>query len=157
MNVLEVFIGSDGDATRALYVALAQLGPTGEVALNLFRAKKASDRAKLYRGGIRGQGSFKSMAYERKQWSMDNLCDILTTHSAALHITWGWSDDDQQDFHKFVLYVDIPTGQVSFHSASRGKGPDYPGAWDGIPYATQGRVVKWCQQLLDQAQEGHAA
>jgi hypothetical protein len=47
-----------------------------------------------------------------------------------------------------VLYVDTPCGQVSFHSATRLKGPDYPYAWDGVVNASVGRIIRWCEQLL---------
>jgi hypothetical protein len=38
MTVREIFNGSDGDATRALFSRLEKLGPIGLVAINLFRA-----------------------------------------------------------------------------------------------------------------------
>lgn len=138
VTVLEVYNGSDGEATKRLYEELAQLGPIGEVALNLFRAQKCSARAKLYR-----RRAHKGDAYDRKNWSMANLCRVLEQHASALGITWGWKPDPAQEYHKWVLYVELPTGQASFHSASRGIGPDYPGDWDGIPDASAGRIVQW--------------
>lgn len=65
------------------------------------------------------------MAYDRKQWSLRNLCDALLTHGATLGITWGWRRDPAVTFNPWVLYVELPTGQVSFHSPTRGDGPDY--------------------------------
>jgi hypothetical protein len=119
--------------------------------MNLFRAQKASARAKVYRGGVRGQGSFKSMAYEKKNWSLGNLTDMLAQHGDRLGLCWGWQRDAQAalvgDPHEWVLYVDTPCGQVSFHSATRLKGPDYPYAWDGVVNASVGRIIRWCEQL----------
>ena len=40
----------------------------------------------------------------------------------------------------WVLYLDLPTGQVSFHAPARGPGPDYPGEWDGQLGATPQRI-----------------
>lgn len=148
-DVLATYTGSNGDATKALYAELEQRGPVGHVATNLFRACKASERAKVYRGGQRGRGSFKGMAYDRKQWAMDNLAGALVDHAAALGLTWGWGIDAKQEFHRDVLYIDLPNGQVSFHTAGRGRGPDYPGAWDGMPGQSATRICGWVAQLLD--------
>lgn len=146
-DILAVYLGSDGDATKALYDRLAQVGPAGEIALNLFRACKCSERAKVYRGGIRGKGSFRKMAYNRKQWSMDNLSKTLQVHGAGF--CWGWKIDHAQAHHRWVLYVEIPTGQISFHCAARGEGPDYPGEWDRSPGNAPARICRWCEQLLE--------
>lgn len=117
---LEVFKQSDGAVTRAYYADLERRGPIGVVAMNLFRAQKTSTRAKKYRGGIRGMGSYRSMAYERKAFSMAELCKMLEKHGAALGISYGWKEDPGE-FVPWVLYVDLPgLGQVSFHSLTRG-------------------------------------
>lgn len=147
-DALRIFEGSNGDDTKALYAQLEALGPAGVVALNVFRALKCSTRAKVYRGGIPGQGSFRSRAYDRKQWSMDNLCEILTAHGEALSIRWGWRQDLSQEWHAWVLYLDLPTGQISFHTATRGRGPDYPGDWDRVRDAGAGRVCRWIATLF---------
>ena len=105
MRSLDVFAASDGALTKRYYAELEQRGPVGVVALNLFRAQKCSSRAKKYRGGIRGVGSYKSMAYERKNWSLENLCRILKQHGAELGIRFGWKLDPEEAFHSWVLYV----------------------------------------------------
>lgn len=145
-EVLRVYEGSDGDATKELYLRLEQLGSIGCIAMNLLRAQKNSARAKVYRGrGYRG------MAYDRKQWAMDNLAQILVAHADAIGIRWGWGVDPKQPAHNQVLYVDLPTGQVSFHTAPRGQGPDYPGQWDGALGQSTGRICMWCARLLSGA------
>ena len=150
LDVQMIYDGSNGYQTRALYAHLETLGPAGLVALNLFRAQKCSARAKRYRGGLRGLGSFKDAAYSRKEWSIQNLCRILSEHAAALGIGWGWGRDPAQPVHCWVLYCDLPTGQVSFHAAKRGGGPDYPGRWDG-QHASATRIIGWCRELLEGA------
>lgn len=143
-NVAAVYDGSDGDATKQLYARLEALGIAGFVAMNLFRACKASQRAKLYRRRQKGS------AYGKKQWSMDNLCTALTNRGSAAGIDrWGWGRDDKAVGYEHVLYVELPTGQVSFHTDRRGVGPDYPGVWDGCK-ASGGRIVQWCARLLDE-------
>ncbi len=147
MNPRDIYHGSNGEATRALYAHLATIGPAGIVATNLFRACKCSERAKQYRGGVRGKGSYRSMAYDRKQWSIGNLCEALQSHAEALGISWGWKVDPRQEKHRWVLYVDLPTGQASFHAEHRGVGPDYQGQWDG-KRASAESIVGWVERLL---------
>src|SRR5579871_3084039 len=145
-DVYRIYQGSDGDATKALFAELRQYGMIGALAVELFRAQKASERAKVYRGGIRGRGSYKGMAYDRKQWAMDNLCKALA-QSCGLY-EWGWGVDDKQPVHRHVLYVDLPTGQVSFHNGYRGEGPDYGKPWDGMPGQSADRVCGWIARIL---------
>ncbi|HXI90495.1 MAG TPA: hypothetical protein VNO24_10820 [Blastocatellia bacterium] len=144
MKALEVYLGSDGALTKLYYAELEKRGPAGLVAVNLFRAQKCSTRAKVYRGrGYRG------MAYDRKSWSMGNLVNILKQHGAALGISFGWKADPLTPFGdepSWVLYVDLPQGQVSFHSPSRGEGPEYVGEWDGRRLS-QERIIQFCDQV----------
>lgn len=148
VDVVRVYDGSDGAATLALYDRLNQLGPHGEIAVNLFRAQKSSARAKVYRGGERGRGSYRGMAYGRKEWSIENLARILAQHADASGLRWGWGQDNAQEFHRVVLYVDLPSGQVSFHTTSRLTGPEYLGTWDGVRDASPGRICRWIAELL---------
>lgn len=142
-EIMKVFDGSDGAATTAMYDRLKAMGPAGDIAVNLLRAQKTSSRAKVYRGrGYRGA------AYDTKQWAMSNLAALLLQHGPALGIGWGWGEDDKQPVHKAVLYVDLPTGQVSFHTASRGDGPDYAGKWDGSTMQAGSRICCWAARLF---------
>lgn len=150
-EILAVYEGNDGEATKALYARLGNHGPAGTVAINLFRAHKCSTRAKVYRGGVRGKGSYKSMAYDRKQWSMKNLCEALSDHAETLGIVWGWGVDVEQPTHPNVLYVELPTGQVSFHAGVRGEGPTYPGEWDGIRGKGPNRICRWIMEITTKA------
>src|ERR1700676_464322 len=63
-TILSIYAGSNGDATKALYASLEKRGPVGLIALNLFRACKASERAKIYRGR-----SYKGAAYDKLRTS----------------------------------------------------------------------------------------
>jgi hypothetical protein len=150
-RVLAIYEGSDGDATRALYARLQEIGPIGHIAVNVFRAHKNSARAKVYRGGQPGKGSFSKMAYERKHWSMSQLCGIMLSHGETCRITWGWGIDSTQPTHNQVLYIDLPTGQVSFHTDQGGEGPDYTLGWDGIRGVAVGRICSWAGRLLRDA------
>lgn len=148
MRAIDVYQTSDGSVTMAFYGELQKRGAIGLVALNLFRAQKCSARAKVYRGGIRGHGSYRGMAYDRKNWSMANLCRILDENAEKLGIRWGWKQDPAAEYHAWVLYVDIPQGQVSFHSSQRLSGPDYPGDWDGRHLSAE-RIITFCDQVMN--------
>lgn len=152
-RVKSIYEGSDGDATKALYADLGERGPVGHIALNLLRAQKASARAKVYRGGVPGKGSYRSMAYDRKQWAMGNLCTALVMHADALGICWGWKRDLDQPVHDWVLYVDLPTGQVSFHTDHRGAGPDYPADFDGR-HESEPRILSFAITVLSEVRHG---
>jgi hypothetical protein len=144
-DVMAIYRGSDGDATRALYVELHDRGPAGFVAVNLFRAAKCSERAKVYRGG-----GYRRDAYGRKEWSIGNLCTVLEGYAVLLGIRWGWLEDPAQSFHRWVLYIDLPdVGQVSFHVAQRGRGPDFPCQWDGVRGAAPQRVCRYAASVLE--------
>ena len=144
----EVYETSDGALTRKFLLELEQRGPAGVVAALLFKAQKASRRAKRYGGAGRGRLSFRELSYERKGESLKELTAALTEHGAALGITFGWGRDEGQ-CNPWVLYVDLPgLGQVSFHSPERYDGPDYPGEWDGAR-ASEERIINFCQKVID--------
>lgn len=142
-DVIRIYQGSNGDATRALYAELEAIGAVGVIAVNLFRACKTSERAKQYRGG-----GYRGKAYDTKQWAMGNLCTALTANAGSLGIVWGWGIDEKQDFHRHVLYIELPTGQVSFHTATRGVGPDCPRAWDGMKGQSADRICRFAARIL---------
>jgi hypothetical protein len=142
MNPLEVFEGSDAAQTKALYAKLESLGPLGLVALNLFRAQKCSARAELYRGG-----SLKDLANDRKVWALRNLNSSLLKYSKELRIPWGWRRDFNKKSLPWMLYVDLPQGQVSFHSTERYSGPDYFKGWDGLHKSPE-RIIAFCSEVL---------
>lgn len=144
MTTFEIFHGSDGEVTKALYARLEALGPAGFIALNLFRACKCSVRAKMYRR------KFKGDAYDRKNWSLRNLDGALAQHAAALGIGWGWKRDPAQAFHCWVLYAELPTGQCSFHAEARMSAQDFAGEWSRLGNGPQ-VIVAWCDRLLGEA------
>lgn len=145
MKAKDVYTQMDGDLTKRYYREIAARGGiAGVVAVNLFRAQKCSARAKTYK-----RHSHKSEAYGRKEWSMQNLCEVLGKHSHALSIRYGWRQDDSVVFGNepsFVLYVELPNGQVSFHCPRRGEGPDYERKWDGAKASSE-RIIEFCDMV----------
>lgn len=143
-EVERAYRGSNADATRALFLRLIDSGPIGDVAINLFRASKASGRAKEYRG------RYVRAAYDKKDWSLEQLCIALDVHADDIGIRWGWARDEKAVNFENVLYCDLPGGfgQVSFHCARRIKGPDYPWAWDGAKGEGPDRIIKFATAVL---------
>lgn len=145
-----VFQGSDSACTRKFLTHLEKQGQPGRIAAALFRAQKASSKAKLYSGGIeRSNGefqSFRTLSYEKKSRSLKELCSLLLIDSAG--IEWGWGRDDENARAPHVLYVDLPSGQVRFHTAERFAGPDYPAAQDG-ERASEARIITYCDSFTE--------
>jgi len=138
MTARQAFYGSDAADTRAFMRRLEQAGPEGCLAADLFRCQKASTRAKIY-----GR-DYRNLAYDRKASFIHRLCNALT---AMRDWRWGWKQDPCQNFARWVLYVELPQGQVSFHAPERGDGPDYPGEWDG-QRASETRILAFCDSVL---------
>lgn len=151
-TVRNVYHGSDGEATRRLYAQLETCGAAGLVAVELFRAQKSSARAKVYR-----DRRYKVVAYAKKDWSLWNLVRVLEAHDRELGLLWGWQEDPDTPGYGWVLYVDLPTGQVSFHSAYRHTGPVYPGTWDGLTGVSPERIIAWCEAVLREGLSQHEA
>ena len=147
MKAIEVFSQNDGGITKSYYAELSACGPIGRVAVALFRAQKRSSRAKDYR-----RGKWRRAAYDVKQWSIDQVCLELAENGAALGIRHGWRIDPDVVFGSepsYVLYVDLPQGQVSFHLPSRGKGTEYAGEWDRSHRSAE-RIIEFCDTVMSE-------
>lgn len=146
MKAIEVFSQNNGDVTKAYYAELNSRGPFGEIATALFRAQKRSSRAKDYK-----RGKFRRAAYDVKSWSISEVCRLLTDYRDTVGITFGWKQDPRVLFGEkasWVLYVDLPQGQVSFHSPDRGNGPDYKGNWCGEHRSAE-RIIMFCDSIMN--------
>lgn len=140
MTARDAFEGIDSADTRGFLRRLEKQGNAGMIAAQLFRAQKSSTRAKMYRGSSRDK------SYTRKWEAMQKLCQLL--EATLYRQDWGWKVDPLQDYARWVLYVELPQGQVSFHSTDRAAGPDYPGEWDQ-EYKSEVRILAYCDSLLD--------
>lgn len=148
-DIQAIYDGSDGEATRALYLRLIDRGQAGDIAINLLRACKASERAKKYRGG-NGRGSYRGQAYAKKDWALGELCRALVIHADDLGIVWGWGRDEKAIGFEDVLYVEVlGSGQVSFHTSYRKDGPDYARPWDGVRGEGARRIIKFATAVLN--------
>lgn len=155
MRAREIFEGDDAGKTRAYYAALERRGPIGEFAANLMRAQKASTRAKKYHGGISGVGSFSDLAYQRKAECLIGLCNWLLSEPVRPALRWGWKIDPspRDPRASWVLYIDLPHGQVSFHSVERFGGPDYPAEYDGTRASAE-RIIRFCDFVFMNPPQG---
>lgn len=148
-----VYYGSDGGATRSYCRRLEATGHRGRIAAQLFRVQKASSRAKVYRGGIKRGGqhtSYRSLAYDRKGECIEQLCHLLDADNCGL--AWGWAVDPTRTHAAYILYVDLPQGQVSFHSTERYVGLDYGGKWDG-QHGSETRIIAFCDYVMASGQD----
>jgi len=135
-----VFAGSSPTLTRHYLRALENRGDEGRIAAMLFRAQKSSTRAKMYY-----RRTYKDLAYDRKGDCLKALCELLAINDCG--IRWGWGTDAKEQDASDVLYVDLPTGQASFHSPDRHVGPEYPGEWD-TSSDSMTSVLTFCDQVM---------
>ena len=141
MLAASVFNQNDGDVTKAYYATMNAKGFKGMLAVALFRAQKRSTAAKRYRGR-----QYKSAAYDVKNWSLSEICRVLSIWPGAPE--WGWKRDPNTPGYEWVLYVELPTGQCSFHSAGRLSGPDFKGKWR--PGAgSLSNILEFCDSVWD--------
>ncbi len=133
--------GSDPRLTRLVTKQLEQEGDIGHIAATLFRAQKASSRAKTYRG------EYIDYAYGRKNRELGKLCTLLGQSA----FNWGWREDSSAGRRGFgprwVLYIDLPDGQVSFHAFERLCDKGYDASWDG-KHESESRILSFCHRLL---------
>ena len=141
-SAAEIFNQQNGDVTKAYYAEMNAKGLPGQLAVALFRAQKRSTAAKKYRGR-----RFTQDAYSVKNWSMSEVCRILgVMHAFESAPQWGWKRDPNTPGFEQVLYVELPTGQCSFHSADRLAGPDFTGEWSGIKNSTD-VILAFCDSI----------
>ena len=139
-----VFRQKDGDVTKAYYATMNLKGLSGQLAVSLFRAQKRSTAAKTYR-----RGKWRHAAYDVKNWSLSEICRILSAMQAfELAPNWGWRRDPNTPNFEWVLYCDLPKGQASFHSSERLNGPDFKGDWKPIP-GSEESILAFCDSIWD--------
>ncbi len=144
MLAKSVFDQNNGDVTKAYYKTMDAKGLEGQLCTALFRAQKRSTAAKKYRGG-----KFRHAAYDVKNWSLSEICRILGAMSAfEMAESWGWSYDKNTPGFNWVLYVDLPNGQCSFHSKDRLSGPDYRGKW-APGKGSEKTILDYCDSVYD--------
>ena len=148
ITIRQAYNGSNSGASKSVCSQLEKKGRLGRIAAELFRIQKTSSRAKKYRGGVSTDvysRSYRGLAYERKDKVLDRLCDIL--YNDACGLTWGWARDNSQLAAKYFLYIELPQGQISFHSRDRYVGDNYSGGWDG-QQASEARIIEFCEMVL---------
>jgi hypothetical protein len=130
----------DDESLMVLALTLEGHGPTGEIASFMLRAQIYSDAAKSADTRSDAQD-----IYSRKNWAMQRLYFALKAHAASAGLEWGWGPDPDTRYYPHVLYVDVPTGQISFHSPWGGQ-PQYTKSWDGSG-DTRERIIAWAQTI----------
>lgn len=145
-TVRDCYYGSSGQETLRLYDELAKRGASGDLAVLLFRAQKASARAKKYRGRNDNGEYYRDLSYDRKGNALEQIATFLD-NAGCDGTVWGWKLDDKAFDNAWVLYVDLPCGQVSFHSKHRYAGPDYQHDWDQQKLS-ETRVIRFCELVL---------
>jgi hypothetical protein len=120
------------------------------------KAQAASDRAKTHaaanvhyldwsgsEASYRASRAKVAADYAEKERALRAICAL----APAAGVVFGWGGDPESHAARWVLYVDLPAGQVSWHTRSRGTGPTYKGRWDGVRDAAAGRIAEQQREL----------
>ena len=147
-----------GAETRRINRVLAAT-PLGRLLIALRTAHEASARAKSRAAdGLRlreyDDGSrYRWANYHRSRQAREN--DYAEKRAAVAEavglakeagINFGWQRNGS--LIPWVVYFDLPTGQVSFHVENRGDGPDYDKPWDGVQNASGDRITAAITELV---------
>lgn len=135
----------DAQNTKIFYARLDRCGPLGTIAAHLMRVQKASYFAKRYRGGTTNGTRYADLSYKRKNDSIDRMCAALAQYA---NMPYGWGRDENQPICRWVLYIELPQGQVSFHAQERGKGPHYLEKWDGAHRSLE-RITAFADSVIE--------
>lgn len=141
MKAIEAFNSRDPAVTVSFQNSLLGRGVRGQLAFGVFRAQKRSTVAKGQR-----KRKFRREAYDGKQEALVYVDRLLTANDGLVD-DWGWAKDSQQNYHDQVLYVDLPTGQCSFHSDHSSSAKAYGGKWDRS-VESKDSILAYCDEVL---------
>lgn len=106
------------------------------------------DSSDYARANYRRSRAARERDYRMKDVAVAHACELAT----ACGINFGWRVDGDGPV-SWVVYFDLPVGQVSFHQSFRGSGPDYGGAWDGQVGASPARVAAEIARITQRSED----
>lgn len=146
LSARSVFELNHPEKTKEFYAKISESGGIGFIAVALYRVQKYSMMAKTF--PYRGKKGKRFISYAKKNYRIESLVETLIKYPDA-GVTFGWGIDNKKSKNKWVLYVDLPNGQVSFHTPiGRLAGPDYAAGWCGVIGASERRIFELCDKLL---------
>jgi len=99
------------------------------------------DESIYARANYRRSRNARARDYRRKEAALQEAVQV----APLANVSFGWvTPDDGMP----IVYFDLSSGQVSFHSATRLAGPDYEGFWDGIRGASAERIQAAIRELI---------
>jgi len=132
---------------------------------NLREAFKYSERAKQRPANGMTYREYRMMScskYTRQNYQASRLArendyeekanSLEAAAEAALQcgIAAGWHEnDDRESPIPYILYFDLPVGQVSFHSKAKCGLPEYSGEWDRVRDVSGQRIERAIDEFLD--------
>lgn len=148
-KVSEALCTSNAPLSRRLCKELDSMGLMGELASLLFKAQKANEQAKSYRGKAPvSRRPYGDYSKDRMQEMLKKASYLLDAHATTMGVSWGWSVDDKPNRPPWVFCIDLPTGQVVYRLPYRGIGPDYESGF-GSEFSNDHRIAEFCAGVLD--------
>lgn len=127
-------------------------GRVGMIGAALLNCQKESSNAKKHLKGHAGAIQSRRLSRERYQQKHQAMAALQVHLKEYQTFNWGWAPDPNPSKSSavHVLYVDLPTGQVGFHSTQMlGRNAKvYTGQWDGQNKNME-RIFKFCEDILN--------
>lgn len=112
-------------------------------AANNTRYSEYGDRSTYRWVNYRASRNARQRDYEAKRKAIDEACQAAAENG----VVFGWAPSGSLHV-PWIVYFELPSGQVSFHSDTRGEGPDYGGSWDGVKDVGAARIQEAINGLL---------
>ena len=129
--------------------------------LALYDTQLASDQAKsraandIHFDDYEDHSGYAAANYRRSRLARDadymekerHLRDACSLAKGA-GICFGYQESDTSEVAPYVIYFELKTGQVSFHTADYGSCPAYHGQWDG-QHISRERIMAAIAEVID--------
>lgn len=132
-----------GRLLRALRDAQVASDRAKSRAADATRYSEYNDRSEYRWHNYHASRSARQRDYAEKSQSIAHACNA----AGEAGIVFGWAPSLQEDV-PWIVYFDLPTGQMSFHCNKRGQGPEYGGNWDGLKDEGTNRVQRAIDGLI---------
>ena len=151
IRVVKAFYGYDAMAIQDVKARLKAGGLKGELADLLFEA----ERTDLNAGVCRTTPACSWTSRHRRKWdrwirALKALVSFLDRSASQLGIHWGWQEHENQTGPFWVVFIDLPTGQVFYSAPERLTDHQYEGSMEWSE-SNEIPIFEFCEEILAKA------